>query len=106
MINTNAPIFSLLDLQKGHHQDEFRTCLTEMGVFYLKDYGVSEEDHKTARDTIMCFFEFGSEEQKASVINTHPRIRRGYSKLEVESTARATNTGDYSDYSMAFSMGR
>ena len=105
MTNTKVPIFSLLDLQQGHHRDEFRSCLTEMGVFYLKDYGVSEDEHRIARETIMHFFEHGSEEQKGSLINTRPRIRRGYSKLEVESTARATNTGEYSDYSMAFSMG-
>jgi isopenicillin N synthase-like dioxygenase len=105
MTNTKVPIFSLLELQKGHYQDEFRRCLTEMGVFYIKDYGISEDEHRTARETMMHFFEHGSEEQKASLINTRPRIRRGFSKLEVESTARATNTGEYSDYSMAFSMG-
>jgi isopenicillin N synthase-like dioxygenase len=105
MTNINVPIFSLLDLQKGGNQDELRRCLTEMGFFYLKDYGVSEDDHRTARETIMHFFEHGSDEEKEAVITTRPRIRRGYSKLEVESTARATGTGEYSDYSMAFSMG-
>ena len=105
MTNIKVPIFSLRDLQKGRHQDEFRNCLTEMGFFYLKDYGISEDEHKIAREMIMNFFEHGSQEEKESVITTRPRIRRGYSKLEVESTARATGTGEYSDYSMAFSMG-
>ena len=100
-----VPIFSLADLQKGRRQDEFRDCLTTMGVFYLRDYGVSEDEHRIARETIMNFFERANEEEKTSVVTTRPRIRRGYSKLEVESTARATGTGEYSDYSMAFSMG-
>jgi deacetoxycephalosporin-C synthase/deacetoxycephalosporin-C hydroxylase len=32
-------------------------------------------------------------------------MRRGYSALEAESTAQVTNTGEYTDYSMSFSMG-
>ena len=105
MTNTKVPVFSLLDLQKGRHRDEFRSCLAEMGVFYLQDYGISEAEHQLAQATIMDFFEHGSEEEKASVINTIPSVRRGYSKLEVESTAVVTNTGEFSDYSMAYSMG-
>lgn len=106
MTNTKVPIFSLLDLREGRHQDEFYKCLAEMGVFYLTDYGISEAEHRVARETMMNFFQNGTEEKKTSVINSLPSIRRGYSRLEVESTARATNTGEYSDYSMAYSMGR
>jgi deacetoxycephalosporin-C synthase len=105
MRNGTAPIFSLIGLQKGLRQDELRSCLMEKGVFYLKEHGISETEHQVARETTMNFFEHGSEEGKASVTNAIPGIRRGYSKLEAESTAKVTNTGKYSDYSMAYSMG-
>ena len=105
MIDTRALIFSLAELEKGLCQVEFRHCLTEAGVFYLKDYGVPEGQHQQARETIMRFFEHSSEGEKKSVINTIPNIRRGYSELESESTAKITNTGDYTDYSVNYSMG-
>src|SRR5438105_347168 len=105
MIDTWAPIFSLSELEKGLCQAQFRRCLTEAGVFYLKDYGVSEDQHRQARETIMHFFEHSSEDEKKSVVNTIPNIRRGYSQLESESTAKITNTGDYADYSINYSMG-
>jgi deacetoxycephalosporin-C synthase/deacetoxycephalosporin-C hydroxylase len=77
----------------------------EKGVFYLKECGVSDDEHQLARTVAMNFFEHGSEEEKASVITGIPGIRRGYSKLEAESTAQVTNSGEYSDYSMCYSMG-
>jgi isopenicillin N synthase-like dioxygenase len=105
MTNTAVPAFSLTDLRAGLRKDEFRSCLSEKGVFYLTDYGASEADHQFATDTAMNFFEHGSAEEKDSVTTRTPTIRRGYSGLEAESTAQVTSTGEYSDYSMSFSMG-
>ena len=104
-MDTAIPVFSLSELQKGYRRDDFRRCLLDMGVFYLRDYGVPEAEHQLAKATVMTFFEHGSEEEKASVVNSLPGIRRGYSRLEGESTAIVTNTGKYSDYSVAYSMG-
>lgn len=103
--NIGVPTFSLRELKEGLRRDELRRCLKETGVFYLKNYGVSEDEHRLARETIMNFFERGTEEEKASVINSIPNIRRGYSRLEAESTAKVTNSGEYSDYSANYSMG-
>ncbi|QXE34712.1 cephalosporin hydroxylase [Streptomyces sp. GMY02] len=105
MADTTVPIFSLTELRKGADQEKFRTCVTEMGVFYLTDYGVREEDHQLAADTAMDFFEHGTPEEKEAVTTKIPTMRRGYSALEAESTAQVTNTGTYTDYSMSYSMG-
>jgi deacetoxycephalosporin-C synthase/deacetoxycephalosporin-C hydroxylase len=105
MTNTQVPVFSLLDLANGRNQDEFRTCLKDIGVFYIKDYGVSDAEHQRVRTKIMEFFEHGSEEEKAAVTSKVPAVRRGYLKLEAESTAKVTNAGQYSDYAIAYSMG-
>ncbi len=105
MKDTTISVFNLGELRKGLHQTEFRRCLTETGVLYLRDYGMSEDQHQLARETIMRFFEQSSEDEKKSVINTVPNIRRGYSQLESESTAKVTNAGEYTDYSINYSMG-
>jgi deacetoxycephalosporin-C synthase/deacetoxycephalosporin-C hydroxylase len=105
MKDSTVPVLRLSELHKGLNQAEFRRCLTETGVFYLTDYGISEEQHQHAREAIMRFFENSSEDEKKSVINTIPNIRRGYSKLESESTAKITNAGEYTDYSVNYSMG-
>jgi deacetoxycephalosporin-C synthase len=105
MASTKVATFSLPELQEGRRRDELRNCLTKIGAFYLTDYGMSEADHGLARATIMNFFAHGSEEQKLAVTNMTPSLRRGYSRLEMESTAKVTNAGEYSDYSMAYSMG-
>lgn len=105
MAGTTVPIFSFVELQKDLHRDEFRSCLMEKGVFYLKEAPVLEAEHRLAATTIMNFLAHASDTEKASVANTNPRVRRGYSRLEAESTAQVTNTGQYSDYSMAYSMG-
>lgn len=105
MTNSSVPIFSLVDLKKGLEQDKLRTCLIEKGVFYLKDHGVLEAEHQLARDHVMNFFQNAGEEERASIGTEIPGVRRGYTKLEAESTAQVTNTGEYSDYSMCYSMG-
>ncbi len=104
-MSATVPTFSLAELRRGLRQDEFLGCLTEKGVFYLTDYGASTVDHQLATDTAMDFFEHSSAEEKHRVTTMTPTIRRGYSGLEAESTAQVTSTGEYSDYSMSFSMG-
>jgi len=105
MNDTTVPTFDLTELQNGVRQDEFRSCLLEKGVFYLKGSGLAEADHKSAREAAVGFFEHGSAEERKAVTSPIPTIRRGYSGLESESTAQITNTGKYSDYSMSYSMG-
>ncbi|GHH81059.1 putative iron/ascorbate dependent oxidoreductase [Streptomyces sulfonofaciens] len=105
MTDTKVPTFSLSALQEGRCQDEFRRCLTEKGVFYLTDCGPSEGDQKSAKDVATEFFEHGTEQEKRAVTSTVPTIRRGFTGLESESTAKITNNGTYSDYSMCYSMG-
>jgi deacetoxycephalosporin-C synthase/deacetoxycephalosporin-C hydroxylase len=96
---------SLAGLRQGLHQEELRKCVTEMGLFYLTEYGVSVEDHRLATDVAMDVFERFTPEEKQALTTKISTIRRGFSGLEAESTALVTNTGEYSDYSMCFSMG-
>ncbi len=98
-------ILSLAELRQGRARDALRQCATEMGVFYLKDYGMSADSHRPAREAAMDVFEHSTIEEQQALTTKIASIRRGYSGLEAESTAIVTNAGDYSDYSMTFSMG-
>ncbi|WCN03345.1 2OG-Fe(II) oxygenase family protein [Streptomyces sp. M92] len=104
-MDTTVPTFDLGELQQGNHQEEFRRCLADKGVFYLAGSGLGEADQKPAKDVAVDFFEHGSEEQKRSVTSPVPTMRRGFTGLESESTAKITNSGSYTDYSMCYSMG-
>jgi deacetoxycephalosporin-C hydroxylase len=105
MARIKISAISLAELRQGLHQEELRKCTTEMGLFYLTEYGVSEENHQLATDVAMDFFECFTPEEKLALTTKISTIRRGFSGLEAESTAFVTNTGEYSDYSMCFSMG-
>nr|P18548.1 RecName: Full=Deacetoxycephalosporin C synthase; Short=DAOCS; AltName: Full=Expandase [Streptomyces clavuligerus]1DCS_A Chain A, Deacetoxycephalosporin C Synthase [Streptomyces clavuligerus]1RXF_A Chain A, Deacetoxycephalosporin C Synthase [Streptomyces clavuligerus]1RXG_A Chain A, DEACETOXYCEPHALOSPORIN C SYNTHASE [Streptomyces clavuligerus]1UNB_A Chain A, DEACETOXYCEPHALOSPORIN C SYNTHETASE [Streptomyces clavuligerus]1UO9_A Chain A, DEACETOXYCEPHALOSPORIN C SYNTHETASE [Streptomyces clavul len=104
-MDTTVPTFSLAELQQGLHQDEFRRCLRDKGLFYLTDCGLTDTELKSAKDLVIDFFEHGSEAEKRAVTSPVPTMRRGFTGLESESTAQITNTGSYSDYSMCYSMG-
>lgn len=51
MTDRTVPTFSLVDLREGRNSSEFRRCLPEMGVFYMRDHGASWRDHQCATDT-------------------------------------------------------
>ena len=105
MSRITIPTFSLAELKQGLHHEALRACATEMGVLYLTDYGVSDEDHRQTREAAMQIFEHATPEEKQALTTKISNIRRGFSGLEAESTALVTNTGEYSDYSMCYSMG-
>lgn len=104
-MDTTIPTFSLAGLQAGNDQEEFRRCLADKGVFYLSDSGLPEDGHKVARDVAVDFFDHGTAAQKRAVTSKDPTVRRGFTGLESESTAKITNSGRYTDYSMCYSMG-
>lgn len=103
--DTTVPSFGYDELQGGPRSAQLRRCLAEQGVFYLREEAEWEAEHRRAYAALMDFFVDATEEERAAVTNPSPRSRRGYSKLESESTAQVTSTGDYADYSMAYSMG-
>lgn len=105
MTQVEIPDFSLSELSKQVAGDKLGKCVRDMGFFYVTGCGVSEEDHRLARSAAMDFFMSSTPEERQTLTTTNRTIRRGYSELESESTAVVTNTGDYSDYSMCFSMG-
>lgn len=105
MSETPVPTFNLSELREGVRREEFRRCLKELGVFYMTGYGASTEDHQRATDTAMDFFQHSTAAEKDAVTTRARNSRRGYSGLEAESTAQVTNNGDYTDYSMSYSMG-
>ena len=92
-------------MHAGRGLDEFRSCLVEKGVFYLDEDRSLQDEHRKALSVVMDFFNNGSAAQKDAVRNLIPSVRRGFSALEAESTAKITSSGDYSDYSMVFSVG-
>jgi isopenicillin N synthase-like dioxygenase len=106
MYQVKVPEFSLTALSKRLDRDRLGKCVTEMGFFYLTECGLSDEDHRPARDAAMEVFKYSTSEERQALMTTNKAIRRGYSELESESTAAVTNTGDYSDYSMCYSMGK
>lgn len=103
--NSTIPIFSLVDLQNDRCKADFSQCLLEKGVFYLTDHGIPEDEFQNFEKTTIDFFNNGSSMEKANVNNKNPVTRRGFSELESESTAKITNAGSYTDYSMCYSMG-
>lgn len=102
---SHIPTFSMAELRAGKRKEEFRACLEQLGFFYLKDERLTDKVNRKVVDTGMDFFNNASEEQKAAMVTPIPQIRRGYSRLEKESTAKITNAGSYSDYSYAYSVG-
>lgn len=105
MTETTVPTFDLRELRDGLHREKFRRCLTEKGLFYVEHSGLDEADHRRARDVAVDFFQHGTAAEKKAMTTSVRTIRRGYSGLESESTAQITNTGEYTDYSMSYSMG-
>ncbi|MCD9006277.1 cephalosporin hydroxylase [Luteimonas sp. XNQY3] len=105
MNEIDIPVFTLDGLKRGERMDELRRCAGEKGAFYLVVDGPLEVVHAQAGDAALTFFATATEEEKSAVTNSEPNVRRGFSALGSESTARCTNTGDYSDYAMVYSMG-
>ena len=84
---TMIPSFSLTELKEGMHQDTFRKCLTQIGAFYLENSGISDADHEPARITGLRFFEHSNSAEQKAATSPIPTARRGFSRLESESTA-------------------
>jgi len=105
MNDTSIDIYELDALKQGVGLDAFRKTLFERGVFYLRESELMRREHQKAKDIVMGLFENASPEERAALKNMTPNIRRGFSDLEAESTARITNGGEYTDYSMAYSIG-
>jgi isopenicillin N synthase-like dioxygenase len=105
MNHSTVPTFALDAFNRRERTDELRRCVTEQGVFYLEVGNALSTEYARAGNAAMRFFTTADDEAKRKVINLSPTKRRGFSPLGSESTARSTNTGDYSDYAMVYSMG-
>jgi deacetoxycephalosporin-C synthase/deacetoxycephalosporin-C hydroxylase len=105
MTETRIDIFDPDELRNGLRLDEFRASLFDRGVFYLREDDVIGSEHRKAMNAVMDLFERSTPEQRSALKNPLPNIRRGLSDLESESTARITNGGEYTDYSMCYSIG-
>ncbi len=105
MNDRTVPTFALDALNRGERRDELRRCVTEQGAFYLEVEDALLDAYTRASEAAMQFFTTADDEAKRAVTNPSPAMRRGFSPLGSESTARSTNTGDYSDYAMVYSMG-
>jgi isopenicillin N synthase-like dioxygenase len=98
------PKFNLEDLKQGIERDRLRECLTRPGIFFVTGTAPKEADHKSARDAALDFFEHGAASEKKSVSPREPTIRSGFTGFEAESTARITDSGNYTDFSTCYSM--
>ncbi len=105
MNDTHMNVFELDALRAGARLDTFRKTLFEHGVFYVREDERLVQEHAKAKAAVMELFENSTPEQRNAMKNLTPNIRRGFSDLEAESTAKITNGGEYTDYSMAYSIG-
>lgn len=105
MNDTPIHVFERDELEAGTRRDAFRTTLFEHGVFYVREDQTLKQEHAKAMAAVMELFENGSAEQRNALKNLTPNIRRGFSDLESESTAKITKGGEYTDYSMCYSVG-
>lgn len=105
MNDRTVPTFALDALNRGERMDELRRCVTHHGAFYLEVDEAVFAAYAAAGEAAMRFFTTADDEAKRAVTNPSPSMRRGFSPLGSESTARSTNVGDYSDYAMVYSMG-
>ncbi|MBB5877201.1 2OG-Fe(II) oxygenase family protein [Xanthomonas sp. 3498] len=105
MNERTVPTFALENIMRGEQMEELRRCASEQGVFYLEVNGPLNDAHVQAGNAAMTFFANADDAAKQAVTNSRPNMRRGFSPLGSESTARCTNTGEYSDYAMVYSMG-
>lgn len=105
MNSPTLPTFALDALCQGQRLHELRDCAIQYGAFYVEVGDASFAAHAQAGDIAMQFFTTADAQAKRAVTNPSPAMRRGFSPLGSESTARSTNTGDYSDYAMVYSMG-
>jgi deacetoxycephalosporin-C synthase len=105
MTDDRIRTFELEELKQGIRLDSFRESLLELGVFYVREDDSIRKEHQKAMDAVMDLFENGTAEQKNALRNSVPNIRRGFSDLEAESTASITKGGEYTDYSMVYSVG-
>ena len=104
-MSSKIPILSFEDIKNDTAQSKLAEAVTNQGVFYLTDSGIVDDDHTDARETCVNFFINGSEAEKKAVTVKDPKIRRGFSGLEWESTASITEGKTYTDYSCCYSMG-
>ncbi|MDK1288221.1 2OG-Fe(II) oxygenase family protein [Pseudoalteromonas umbrosa] len=105
MIMPNIPTFSLEELKDGSRQKELAECVTQIGLFYVSDYGCRDSLHRNVTDMAIDFFEKSRQEEQAAVSLEQGSNRRGFSGLGTESTASSTGVGHYSDYAFCYSMG-
>jgi deacetoxycephalosporin-C synthase len=68
-------------------------------------YTINQADHKSTRDVAIDFFEHGTVSEKKDVSPLVSTIRRGFTSLESENTARIMGSGDYAGFSTCYSMG-
>jgi isopenicillin N synthase-like dioxygenase len=105
MNDTHIHVFELDELNAGARLDAFRSMLFEHGVFYVREDQTLKQEHAKAMAAVMELFENSTPEQRNALKNLTPNTRRGFSELEAESTAKITNGGKYTDYSMCYSVG-
>lgn len=110
---TKIPKYSLRELESAVAASgtnvpllvSFGKCLSSHGCFYLFDCDVCDSDYEALCAVTLRFFSDATEEERAKMTVKDKSVRRGFLALENESTAKSTNTGVYSDYLTAFSMG-
>ena len=105
MISSSIPVFDMAELSLDNLAAESRLRAARSGVFYLRHNKQLQLQHDLAAAEALHFFTQASESERRAATNHDPTIRRGFSPLESESTAKATRLGTSTDYALAFSMG-
>ncbi|QHV99438.1 isopenicillin N synthase family oxygenase [Spirosoma endbachense] len=106
---TGIPVIDLAILrgaagsaQRQQALDALRGAITESGFFYVKNFGISEDEIEVISNATRSFF--GQPEEYKQAFNRYKQIR-GYTGYRFESTARLFGTGQGKDLCMKYTMG-
>jgi len=105
MTEIDNATFTLSEVISDKFSERLRRQLIDKGFLYVTEHPISASLHERYLDATMNFFLRASAQEKQALKPARKEFRRGFSDLGAESTAIVMNSGEYSDYSMCYSMG-
>lgn len=106
---TGVPILDLTILRglagrlaQRKELDSLRKAVTGSGFFYIKNFGISDEDIENISNITRAFY--GEPEAYKNLFDRHEQVR-GYTGYRFESTARFFGSGKGKDLCMKYTMG-
>ncbi|WNO10788.1 2OG-Fe(II) oxygenase family protein [Teredinibacter sp. KSP-S5-2] len=92
-IPEGVKIFDLEELEKGLRLDELKESLEKSYPFYIKNFGIHEDEVENIFNTTRRFFRKSEAEKRAMVHERLPIILRGYSAYGTGAYENSINNG-------------